>query len=425
MVKKVAIIGAGASGLLLAHYLLKRKDLYQIDIYERHGDPRLLTDSKSRTYPLALNDRGMKALGQVSGLTEEVKANGHAIVASVSHSYSGKQRVIPRNKSLTTIDRLSLIKILLNSLDTKNNLKIHFQHPCVRVDLTAKQAYFATLEENLSVDYNLIIGADGARSVVRKTFLDTKLFDCQQKYVSDDYKTLFLPATDIDHQLDTDKIHTWRTDKGTVIILVPQLDGSLNGVIHFPRSDRQISQFSSLTEVTNFFQQNFPAVAKLMTSEDASAFLNRPIASNLTIRCNRFHYNDSALLIGDAAHAVSPALGQGCNSALEDVSIVNKLLDEYNNDLSQVLMQFTTRRLPDALAVVELSDYSLPSQKSLFVEFILRMKMAQFLHQLFPKKYLPPLFQAMHEPNISYREIYDRYRGWCNKVKKSKLVSSS
>ncbi len=140
MVKKVAIIGAGASGLLLAHYLLKRKD-YQIDIYERHGDPRLLSDLKSRTYPLALNDRGMKALGQISGLTKEVKANGHAIVASVSHSYSGKQRVIPRNKSLTTIDRLSLIKVLLNSLDT-NNHKIHFQHPCVRVDLTSKASLF-------------------------------------------------------------------------------------------------------------------------------------------------------------------------------------------------------------------------------------------------------------------------------------------
>ncbi len=139
-----------------------------------------------------------------------------------------------------------------------------------------------------------------------------------------------------------------------------------------------------MTEVTDFFGQNFPAVAKLMTSEDASAFLTRPIASNLTVRCNRFHYNDSALLIGDAAHAVSPALGQGCNSALEDVSILNGLLDEYTDDLSQVLTQFTARRLPDALAVVELSDYSLPSQKSLFVEFILRMRVAQILYQLFP-----------------------------------------
>ena len=422
MVKKVAIIGAGASGLLLTHYLLKRQD-YQIDIYERHGDPRLLTDSKSRTYPLALNDRGMKALGQISGLIEAVKAYGHEIVASVSHSYSGRQRVIPRDKSLTTIDRLSLIKVLLNSLDT-NRLKIHFQHPCVRVDLAAKQAHFATPTGNLTVDYDLIIGADGARSVVRKAFLDIMLFECQQRYVSDDYKTLFLPLKNIEHQLDADKIHTWRTDNGIVIILVPQCDGSLNGVIHFPRSDLRISQLVNVRGVIDFFEQNFPAVARLMTPEDAKAFLNRPIGSNLTIRCNRYHHDNNALLIGDAAHAVSPALGQGCNSALEDVSILNALLEEYNDELSQVLTQFTARRLPDTRAVVELSDYSLPSQKSLFVEFILRMRIAQFLHQLFPQKFLPPLFQAMHDPNISYGEIYNRYGGWCKKVKRSKTVSS-
>ncbi len=31
MVKKVAIVGAGPSGVLLAHYLLHRSDEYQID----------------------------------------------------------------------------------------------------------------------------------------------------------------------------------------------------------------------------------------------------------------------------------------------------------------------------------------------------------------------------------------------------------
>ena len=448
MVKKVVIIGAGASGLLLAHYLLKRG--YEVDIYERHGDPRSLAESKSRTFPIAVDDRGMNSLGQIPGLTDEIEAVGHEIVASVSHSSTGKPRVIPRTKPLTTIDRLGLVKVLLNSLEAKNceRLKINFQHSCTRVDLTAKQAYFTTSSGNLTIDYDLVIGADGARSVVRKAFLDTPLFEYQQKYVSDDYKSLFLPAKDIKHQhgartcgsrmrlclasyadagsphqLDTDKIHTWRTDNGIVIILVPQSDGSLSGVIHFPRSDRQISKLSSTKEVLEFFQHNFPAVAELMSDRDAEAFLARPIASNLTVRCNRYHHNDSALLIGDAAHAMSPALGQGCNCALEDVSVLNGLLAEYADNWSQVLAQFTARRLPDTLAIVELSDYSLPVQKSLFVELILRIRIAGVLHKLFPKQFLPPLIQAIHDPAISYSQIYEQYRGWCNKVKKSKLAA--
>ncbi|WP_244141940.1 NAD(P)-binding protein [aff. Roholtiella sp. LEGE 12411] len=55
MVKKVAIVGAGPSGVLLAHYLLHRGDKYQIDIYERRSDPRTVSFSKSRTFPISLS----------------------------------------------------------------------------------------------------------------------------------------------------------------------------------------------------------------------------------------------------------------------------------------------------------------------------------------------------------------------------------
>lgn len=74
MVKKVVIIGAGPCGLLLAHYLLRRGDKYQIDIYERRSDPRIVSFSTSRTFPLSLNERGMNALSKIDGLGEAVRA---------------------------------------------------------------------------------------------------------------------------------------------------------------------------------------------------------------------------------------------------------------------------------------------------------------------------------------------------------------
>jgi len=39
-------------------------------------------------------------------------------------------------------------------------------------------------------------------------------------------------------------------------------------------------------------------------SLEAEAFLKRPVARVLTVRCDRFHDGDSVVLIGDAAHAV-------------------------------------------------------------------------------------------------------------------------
>ena len=43
--QKVVIIGAGPSGLLLAHYLLQRQK-YRVEIYERRPDPRLVDASR-------------------------------------------------------------------------------------------------------------------------------------------------------------------------------------------------------------------------------------------------------------------------------------------------------------------------------------------------------------------------------------------
>ena len=442
MAKKVVIVGAGPSGLLLAHYLLARDEKYQIEIYEHRKDSRTVAVSKSRTYPVALSNRAMNALSQIPGLEAAVLAISVEIWGTIIHDQNGRQRVISRKKPLIALDRSDLIKVLLDTLEQKfdntrlshrsevpaaalSRLNLHFQCSCTQIDLAAKTASFQNLivPENFTVAYDLLIGADGARSVVRKHFLDLKLFELEQKYIDTDYKSIFLPSginKKSNIALESGKIHSWRLDDGAVILLLHQLDGKMSGVMHFPRENKQIANLENEAEVLQFFQQNFPEVGQLMPKSEAAAFLKRPIANILTICCSYYHYADSALLIGDAAHAVSPALGQGCNSALEDVVILNQLLDEYADNLMLVLEQFTSCRLADAHAVVELSNNTLPLSNSLFIEFLVRERLAKLLHQFFPKRFLPPLFDALYESSISYREILHSYQSWCAKVKRSK-----
>jgi kynurenine 3-monooxygenase len=205
---------------------------------------------------------------------------------------------------------------------------------------------------------------------------------------------------------------------GTVILLLHQVDDSMSGVIHFPRKNNQIATLKNETEVLQFFKQNFPELGQMMSQSQATEFLERPIASTLTISCSYYHYSDRALLIGDAAHAVSPSLGQGCNSALEDVSIFNRLLDEYADDLKQALEQFTHRRLNDAHAIVELSNNTLPFSNSLYIQFLIRQYFAKILHRLFPQRFLPPLMEALYNSSITYTEIWHAYQNWCSKVKR-------
>lgn len=428
MVKKVAIVGAGPCGVLLAHYLLRRGDSYQIDIYERRSDPRIVSFSKSRTFPLSLNERGMNALSQIPELAEAVRAVSVEMTGSIFHPKNGKAKSRPRKKPLITLDRTKLVIVLLEKLTEKypqSRVNIHFNCQCTQVDFEAKTVSFQTHppaeEAEFTVSYDLLIGADGAHSTVRKHLLTTNTFECEQKPIANDYKSIFLPPPDGNSEINLEmgKIHAWRLGASTTILLLHDRDGSMSGVIHFSRNNNQIAGLSTPQEVLKFFQYNFPEVGKLMPESEAEAFLTRPISTIVTVRCSRYHYQGSVLLIGDAAHAVSPSLGQGCNAALEDVSLFNSLLDEYSDNLAVAVEQFTVRRKADAHALVELSDYSFPSSKNLLIEFALRQTFAKTLHQLFPKLFSPALFELISESTVPYSEILNSYQGWIAKVKKS------
>ena len=432
MLNKVVIVGAGPSGVLLAHYLLRRSDQYKIDIYERRSNPVVVEFSKSRTFPLTLSERGLSALRQIEGLEEAVKAISVPITGAISHLKNGKTQLRPRRKPLFALDRTSLAIALLEKLSEKydsSRLNIHFDYKCTQVDFAAKTVTFQKVAQalpedvkaELTVDYDLLIGADGARSVVREHFLATQGFECKQRYVSSDYKSLFLPRPDekLGIELKPSYIHGWRRDDSMVILLLHQLDGTISGVIHFPRAENKIVGLSTKQEVLEFFDKNFPEVGKLMPEAEAEAFLKRPISSVLTIRCNRYHQGDSVLLIGDAAHAVSPSIGQGCNAALEDVVVFDNLLDEYSDNWAKAIEQFTIRRKPEAHALAELSDNAFPSSTPLFIEFMLREAFAKLMHQLFPKRFSPSLFQLISETQAPYTEILSLYKGWISKVKKA------
>lgn len=432
MIEKVAIIGAGPSGLLLAHYLLRRGDKYQIDIYERRSDPRIVSFAKSRTFPISLNERGMSALRKIEGLEEAVKAISLEMKGAVFHQKNGKTRFTPRQTSLFTLDRTNLAIALLESLTKKydnTRLNIHFNCQCKQVDFTTKTVILKKVtedsnsieDETYTIDYDLLIGADGAFSAVRESFLATELFECEQKPISTDYKSIFLPCPDEKPSINLkeDNIHSWRLKDGTVLLLLRQLDGTMSGVIYFPREHNQIVNLSTTEEVFKFFQENFSEIAGLMPESEAEAFLTRPKSTVVTIRCSRYHQGDSVLLIGDAAHAVSPSIGQGCNAALEDVVVFDKLLDEYSDNLTEAVEQFTIRRKQDGHALVELGDNAFPLSQGLLIEFLLREIIAKTLHKIFPKQFLPSLFYLISETTVPYSEILNSYKGWVSKVKKS------
>lgn len=422
MVQKVVIVGAGPSGLLLAHYLVRRPN-YHVEIYDRRSDPRTSQNYRQRSFPISLQKRGRKAIEVIDDLATAISQRGIFCTATIMHGEKGKLRKISRPNPLLTIDRQLLVEILLQQLEeyaAPERLKVQFGYECTSLDRTAKTITLQTKNAELTANYDVLIGADGARSRVRQLLTEANL--CAEVSLTPDaYKSVYLDLhqSALDRELKPNCLHTWNLGNNSRMILVPQPGDRLDGVLIFDADCNPMAELSTKEDIIDFFQKHFFILQGLITPKAAEELLHRPVARITTVRCDRFHEGDSIGIIGDAAHAVSPAIGQGCNSALEDVSILTRLLDRYHDDWSQALPQFSQKRVPDAHALRELSDYAFPRTKKLVLEFIIRLKVRRFLHRLFPRLVKPFLFDLFLDSDLSYAEILDLSRGWIDKVKQA------
>ena len=176
----------------------------------------------------------------------------------------------------------------------------------------------------VTAHYDILVGTDGARSHVRKYLEEATNLSCEKDYIPDAYKTLFLNRSNFQEKIDlgTNRLHGSGLE-GMRILMVPQLNDKLNGVIIFDAKNNPFETLKNKEDVLGFFAEKFSIFAKLMSEAEAEELLTRTVARVITVRCDRFHEGDSILIIGNAAHAVSPSIGQGCNSALEDVLILD------------------------------------------------------------------------------------------------------
>src|SRR5213596_1221555 len=430
---KFILIGSGLAGGLLAAYLGRRG--YEVDLYERRGDPREGSMLEGRSINLALSTRGIHALEQI-GIADEVLKHAIPMPGRMIHEKSGALHFAPYdvdpNKHINSIGRAALNTTVIEAAQRYPNVRVHFNHKCTDVDLDSATAQ---LLNQPSSDYGVagtsssqplnnstpqpitasgeaVIGVDGAFSAVRQSMqLKIDNFDYDESYLAHGYKELTIPpGSDGSWQMERNALHIWPR-KSFMMIALPNPDGSFTCTLFWEfEGPRSFTTTRTDDDVRHFFDEEFPDAVPLMPTL-LDDFKNNPTGSLVTIRCAPWYYRDRVCLLGDAAHAVVPFYGQGMNAAFEDCIVLDECLGKLADNRERAFAQYFERRKEnaDALADLAIGNFIEMRDKTASRAFRAKKKLDHLLEAALPGLYLP-LYTMVTFTRIPYAQAARRAR---------------
>lgn len=246
------------------------------------------------------------------------------------------------------------------------NVKFFFNHKLVGADFKQKKAWFETKSQQniaeLEVNFDLLIGADGAHSAARYHLMKYTRMDYRQEYIDTLWCEFTIePKEDFQKDLPNSKfrispnhLHIW-PGKEHMFIAIPSIDGSFTCTLFMPAAEFTLLETRD-TQIHPFFEKYFPGVTSFIKPEDlVRQFKTNPHLPLISINCQPYHYGSSAVIVGDAAHAMVPFYGQGMNAGLESVRILFSQLDAHPSDPAAALAEYSRFRAPDAAAINELA----------------------------------------------------------------------
>jgi kynurenine 3-monooxygenase len=413
MPAKFVLIGSGLAGGLLGAYLGRRG--YDVDLYERRADPREGNIVGGRSINLALSTRGIHALEQL-GIADEVLKHAIAMRGRMIHDKSGALHFAPYDvdptKCINSIGRAALNTTVIEAAQRYPNVRVHFNHRCIDVDLTKAVCSLETENGQVTARGDAIIGVDGAFSAVRQS-MQKKLaeFKYDESYLAHGYKELTIPpGPDGSWQMEKNALHIWPR-KSFMMIALPNPDGSFTCTLFWEfEGPRSFATTKTDDEVCDFFREEFPDAVPLMPAllED---FRQNPTGSLVTIRCGPWFYKDKVALVGDAAHAVVPFYGQGMNAAFEDCVVLDECLAEFPDNRKRAFAEYFVRRKEnaDALANLAVQNFIEMRDKTASRAFRAKKKLDHLLEGLLRGIYLP-LYTMVTFTRIPYAEAARRAR---------------
>ncbi len=333
-IEKVAVIGAGLGGLAVAVAL--RQLGYDVQVYEKAQDFRPVGGG------LGLLPNGLNFLEAIEpGIVEIIKNSGCEVSTTVLKNTQGETiRASPASRfqekygqPLITVWWWRLQQILASKLPSEN---IHLNHRCIGFEQDAHgiSIYFDNGEQ---VSADLLIGADGINSAVREYLIG----DGKPRYLgSMSWRTVIKCNQEL---LNPGELGFIKGDKEFMYLLNVG-DGYISWLYRKLSPDYTLSQDGAevKSRVLKQLVDWGESLRSLVEATPAEQILETPICDRLPLKS---WSQGRVTLLGDAAHPMAPALGQGANSTFEDAYEL-ALCFSSASSIQEALATYEQRRIP-------------------------------------------------------------------------------
>jgi kynurenine 3-monooxygenase len=408
----ITLVGAGLVGSLLAVLLARRG--FSVEIFERRPDMRSTDISAGRSINLALANRGIYPLEQ-AGLMEKVSPILTPMKGRMVHDIAGNQNFQSYGQKpeevIYSVSRGDLNKICMSAAEATGLVKIHFNQKCESVDLDNN---LLTLQDEITGatqqrKFTRLVGTDGSASAVRDAIHAVKSTQHDILELGHSYKELRIPPGENGTFLiDKNSLHIWPRG-GYMLIALPNEDASFTVTLFMPtEGDISFAAIDSPEKVQAFFREQFPSTLSLLPDLNED-FFDNPTGKLATVKCAPWHYQDKALLLGDAAHAIVPFHGQGMNCGFEDALALVETIDKYADDWHKIFTTVDNDRKVngDAIADMAIENYITMRDSVRDEKFLLKSALAFELERRYPDYFCPRYSMVMFH-RLPYAEAKER-----------------
>ena len=332
----IDIIGAGIGGLTTAIALeqkgIKTRIFEQAERIKPVGAGIILANNAMQVYEKLGLRKVIEEKGNPISSMNITKSNLNPL-SKIDLTYFEQKH----NTKNIAIHRGTLQQILLDKL---KSTEINLNHKLTSI-VENTNGYSLEFENGEQIQSSTVLGADGLNSIVRQNIFPNNSIRNANQICWRGVTEYELP-TKFKNELN----EAWGKSERFGFVQIAE-----NKVYWYAlKSFKKNKSKFSINDLEQYFS-DFNSVVKDIIKSTKKEQINTAEISDL--KPTSIWYKNNVCLIGDAAHATTPNMGQGACQAIEDAFVLSECLDKYG--ITQAFSIYQKLRLPKAHQVVKAS----------------------------------------------------------------------